>query len=257
MNSPILKTQVANRRTSWLELFYDLVYVIVIAKATSILTKTNNFVTFYDYTIFILTFLPIWWSWTGHTLYANRFFEDDKYNWLITFIQMFFVIILGLIIDQMFTKYTVIFSISYFLIRLLIVISYWRIHQNSKATKPVTSLLLKGFGTGSVLWFLSIFAPKPYVFFIWALAFLIEFFTPWYGQKTLSKVSVHKEHLPERFGLLAIILIGEIVSNIVSAAHNLEINLFTITSLIYGFCIICLIWWFYFEVLEKSLKGKS
>lgn len=44
---------------------------------------------------FVLVFLPLWWIWAGHTIYANRFDTDSRQHRLSTLVVMFLLIVLS------------------------------------------------------------------------------------------------------------------------------------------------------------------
>ena len=63
-----------SRRASWLELFFDLIFVAAVAQIGLPLGE--------DYSLhglvrYALMFLLIWWAWLGHTMYSTRFDTDD------------------------------------------------------------------------------------------------------------------------------------------------------------------------------------
>ena len=94
-----LKTTQASRHATWLELFYDLVYVIVIARLVHHITAGDHgAVTLHDYFVYVLLFVPVWWAWTGHTLFENRFGTNDSIDRFLTLLQMFFAVLLAVFI---------------------------------------------------------------------------------------------------------------------------------------------------------------
>ncbi|GIQ89128.1 low temperature requirement A, partial [Kipferlia bialata] len=62
-----------HRSVSWLELFYDLVFVVFIARMVHSLTHLDDEGHFHFDTLvdFFLTFLPLWWTWMCSTFYLN------------------------------------------------------------------------------------------------------------------------------------------------------------------------------------------
>ena len=62
------------RRATWLELVYDLVFVVAVAELAGVLAAgpdAGGVLTF------VGLFVPIWWAWAGYVFYANRFDTDD------------------------------------------------------------------------------------------------------------------------------------------------------------------------------------
>jgi low temperature requirement protein LtrA len=73
------------RRATWLELFYDLVFVVAIAEVAH---KLHGEVSLLGFVSFVALFVPIWLCWLGATFYATRFDTDDLGHRLLTLLQM-------------------------------------------------------------------------------------------------------------------------------------------------------------------------
>src|SRR5262245_33892450 len=76
------------RRVTWLELFFDLVFVAAVAQVGTHLQQ--------DYSLaglarFSLLFVLIWWAWLGHTTFSTRFDTDDVVQRALTGLQLFLV----------------------------------------------------------------------------------------------------------------------------------------------------------------------
>ncbi|MFB2875492.1 low temperature requirement protein A [Floridanema aerugineum] len=80
------------KRASWLELFYDLIFVAAIAEVAHYLHGHLTISGFFSY---ILMFVPIWWSWVGATFYATRFDTENIPHRVLTLIQMVAIAIAG------------------------------------------------------------------------------------------------------------------------------------------------------------------
>jgi low temperature requirement A protein (LtrA) len=75
-----------SRRVSWLELFFDLIFVAAVAQVGEPLGKDY---TLHGLTRYALMFLLIWWAWLGHTMYYTRFDADDAVQRFLTLLQIF------------------------------------------------------------------------------------------------------------------------------------------------------------------------
>jgi len=252
-----LKIAVEGRHATWLELFYDLIYVIVIAKLTHMMGHTHDgHMDWHYYLQSVALFVPVWWCWTGHTMFANRFDADDTMHRLLTLSQMFGALMMAVFIENALGEGAVGFILSYVGIRLLLIVMYLRVHVASKDLRHITRLFSIGFSLGVACWIASLFVDGPLRYALWAVGLFIDFATPWVGQKRLAKVSVHKEHLPERLGLLTIIILGESVLGIVIGVDEVPWGGMTLSNMVLGFVLLCTIWWLYFETLEHVLAGK-
>jgi len=72
------------RRVTWMELFFDLIFVAAVAQVGTHLRD--------DYSPagllrFALLFLLIWWAWLGHTSFSTRFDTDDLVQRALTALQ--------------------------------------------------------------------------------------------------------------------------------------------------------------------------
>lgn len=74
-----------NRHATWLELFYDLVFVVVISHLAHSLGDDFSLFGFLG---FLALFIPVWWSWTGAAFYATRFDPDDLGHRILILLQM-------------------------------------------------------------------------------------------------------------------------------------------------------------------------
>jgi low temperature requirement protein LtrA len=85
-----------HRRATWLELFFDLIFVVALHDAGEILSETHDgHIAPQQFLHFVLVFLPLWWIWAGHTIYANRFDTDSRQHRLSTLLIMFLLIVIS------------------------------------------------------------------------------------------------------------------------------------------------------------------
>jgi low temperature requirement protein LtrA len=77
-----LEPTVGERHASWLELFFDLVFVLAVAQVARVLSGHADFGGFLKY---VALFVPVWRSWVGFTFYADRFETDETTYRVLTF----------------------------------------------------------------------------------------------------------------------------------------------------------------------------
>jgi len=73
------------RHASWLELFFDVVFVVAIAQLAHELVDDHSL---RGFAIFVGLFLPVFIAWQGFTIYADRFDTDDVVFRLAIFAAM-------------------------------------------------------------------------------------------------------------------------------------------------------------------------
>ncbi|ANU27001.1 low temperature requirement protein A [Planococcus versutus] len=239
----------------WLELFFDLIFVAAIAKATHVLLHLEDGVIPIEFLLkFVLIFIPIWWSWVGHTLYTNRFGEDRLSHRLFMILQMFFMVVLTASLSPDFDSYYMPFLIGYIGVRLVTSIQYlYTMREVHGEEYQVAKRLGYGFLIGITISLLSLFFDSWIRYFFLYLGIFVDILVPILSRKHLKKVPVNTPHLLERFGLLTIILFGESIVSLV-AIFETEGFLWSEVSIIFlAFLLIIAMWWQYFDNLEKKI----
>jgi low temperature requirement protein LtrA len=96
--------------------------------------------------------------------------------------------------------------------------------------------------------------PEPARYWMWALGLLVEMATPVFAQiLVLEEAPVQRSHLPERFGLFTIIVLGEsiVVTGLGVAGTQWAVGSVVVAAL--GFAAVASLWWLYFDhVLDES-----
>ena len=246
------------RKATWLELFFDLVFVVAIAKAVHALGHVHegHIPTEY-YVKYVLMIVPLWWAWTGHTLFANRFGTDDTLQRLMIFAQMACAISLAVFIDPDFDQHYRGFLFSYAAFRGLLVLMYWRAIVTVKKNAEVARYLANGFTVGLLISLSSLLFDGYWKYFVLYAGIGFDILVPLIGRRRLKHAPVQSHHLPERFGLLTIILLGESVAGLVSSLDAVGVSGQALLAVFAGFVWTGSIWWAYFENLEHCIYGRS
>jgi low temperature requirement protein LtrA len=241
-----------SRRASWLELFFDLIFVAAVAQVGVPLRE--------DYTLhglmrYALMFLLIWWAWLGHTMYSTRFDADDIVQRFLTLLQIFAAAAMAANAKSAFdSRDSAGFGAAYAVLRAVLVVQYLRARR-VKETRQLTTLYAVGFGLAAFLWGVAALIPPPMRFWLWIAALLIDLGTPGLAVRHAHKYPPDAEHVPERFGLFTIILLGESVAAVMHGMESQDmwtpsaaISAFTGLGLAFGY------WWWYFDVARGAAK---
>jgi low temperature requirement protein LtrA len=238
-----------HRGATWLELFYDLVFVVAVAGLSH---RLSHHISSIDVMKFVALFIPIWWAWVGHTVYATRFDTDDIVHRLLTLVIMFAGAIMAVYVTSGLEEGASGFAAGYVLARICLLIFYIRARIHVPEARQMTTLYLTGFGLGAFCWSISLAFPPPFKFILWAIGLSIDFVTPWIGRKRfLHKAPLDTSHFPERFGLFTIIILGESVLAVVSGLSKGDWNLLSLFSGILAFILAVNIWWIYFTFIHE------
>jgi len=233
------------RKVTWLELFFDLVFVAAVAQVASPLHEAYT-----PEGLIRLTplFALIWWAWTGTSIFATRFDTDDVIQRGLTLLQMFAVAIMAANArDALDSRSSAGFAAAYAVVRLILVVQYARA-RTVPAARRLATHYLTGHGSAALLWLASAIVPAPERFAVWALAFALDLGTPWLGVRHNVEVPPDPSHLPERFGLFTLILLGESVVALmrgIESQENWPIE--AVASAFLGMSLLFVLWWWYFD----------
>jgi low temperature requirement protein LtrA len=235
----------SGRRVTWLELFFDLIFVAAVSQVAEPLREHYSVVGLLR---FAPLFVLIWWAWTGHTVFSTRFDTDDVIQRGLTLVQMFAVAVMAANAkDALDSRSSAGFAAAYAAVRFVLVAQYFRARHVPEA-RPLTRRYLVGHGAAAILWLASALVPAPERFWLWGIAFAIDLGTPWVAVPHSVKVPPDAAHLPERFGLFTLILLGESVVAVMQGMESQEDwSPAAAASAFLGMGISFLIWWWYFD----------
>ena len=242
---PRLRTmeQEKKRSATWLELFYDLAFVVGVAVLSGRLLGTITPATLASYFAY---FALLWWLWASHTYYADRYDTDDLVYRLLAAGQMLAVVVIAAALAGSETS-TAAFAVGYAAARWLLVVMYWRAHRHVPDTRGLVRGYLMGFGIAAILWTAAIFVPDAARFALWAIALAIDLATPWIMRREQAKVPLDVSHLPERFGLFTILVLGESISAVVTGLAHGSWTAAPIVASAGAIGVATAFWWMYFD----------
>lgn len=254
VNPPELHDGDPKRHATWLELFFDLVFVVAITEVAKLLHKPLDDTTFAWY---LLLYVPIYWAWVGHTVYANRFDTDDLIFRLATFGMMVAALCMAVPISTITEGGTEVYAGGYLTARLLLIGLYARAWWHLPEARPMTGWYLQGFGLAALCWGASLFVPPPVRYMLWVAGLTIDFVTPWIRRSMLARYPLHQEHFPERMGLFTIIVLGESIIATEAGLSSVKAQGPWITTAVMGFLIMACIWWLYFTFVQHAKLDRA
>ncbi len=247
-----------NRHATWLELFFDLIFVVTIGDVTHILSHTHDgHLDPLQFWKFVLIFVPLWWIWASHTMYANRFDADDRKHRLATLFIMFLLIISSGLIGERFLASFAAIVACYAGVKYIIVAMYFVSKHRHKESVELTTAVGWVILAGATISLASILFPAPLrygVFYFGILFDLVAFV--FFLSRPLKVIPAHTEHLIERVGLLSIIILGESVSSLSAGLANINWTVEALLTAATGFVMISSIWWVYFDSFHLLSEQK-
>lgn len=240
----------SDRSATWLELFYDLAFVIAVSVLGGRLVADTSWTSVWSYLGY---FGLLWWLWASHTFYADRYDTDDLVYRLLATAQMAAIVILAGSLSTGHAASTTAFAVGYTLSRLALIAMYMRARKHVLETRKLVTGYLSGFSIGATIWAVSIFVPEPARFALWTTGILIELATPWFMRREQARVPLDVSHLPERFGLFTILVLGETVAAVVLGLSETGFTPIATTTALLGVVAAAALWWMYFDNVEGTV----
>lgn len=243
------------KKVTWLELFYDLLFVAAVSKASHVLLHVESGVIPIEYlSKFILIFVPIWWAWVGQSLFVNRFGQDIFSHRIFLILQLFFVLIMTDSLSVNFDQYYMPFLIGYVGLRAMTAIQYLTVNKNEAADRKITARYLGSrFWIGLVISALSLFFDSWIRYVVLYVGITVDILLPLVGRRYLVKSPINTHHLLERFSLFTLILLGESVVGILAVLQSSHWTWQSILFALLTFLLIIAMWWQYFDNVEKKV----
>src|ERR1043165_2033105 len=113
-----------DRAVSWVELFFDLIFVAAAAQLASPPGEDCSFAGRFRFSFF---FVLVWWAWLDHTLFYSRFHADDALQRVMTIAQIFAVAVMAANAKAaLSSREAAGFGAAYGLMRLILMLQYLR-----------------------------------------------------------------------------------------------------------------------------------
>ena len=240
----------AARRVTWLELFFDLVFVAAVAQVGTRLTA--------DYSLQALgpcacLLLLIWWAWSGYAMFATRFDVNDAVNRAVSFLQMIAVIFMAANADgSLDSKSSAGFVAAYAVMRLVLAWQYLRASR-ARHSRAFAREQAMGIAVTASVWLSSALVPAPLRYAIWGVALCGESGAAVLAARHTESLPPDAAHLPERFGLFTLILFGEsIVALMKGIQSQPEWPAGAVSAAFLGIGVLFVCWWWYFDLAAAA-----
>jgi low temperature requirement protein LtrA len=250
-SSAVAGEHAQSRRVSWLELFYDLVYVATIIQLGNVFSHHVSWIGFFE---FVALFLPVWWSWMGVTFYANRFLRDDVRHRSLIFIQMFAVAALAINIPTAFAPGVSGFALAYVGVRIVLVLLFLQVPNRAGHARPLARHYAIGFSLSALIWLVAAFVPMPLRYGLWIVGMLVDFLVPLNPatRRHVNRLPPGSHHMMERFALFTMIVLGESFVKVVGSLAGGPVAWSTLIFGALGLAIAGSLWWLYFDNIPEA-----
>ncbi len=243
----------AERKTSYLELFFDLVFVFAFTQVTALILEDTSLQGFARAT---LVLAMVWWAWSAYAWMTNAIDVENVVTRLILLAAMVAAFFMALSVPDAFQDEASWFAVAYFVVRILQSALYsWGV-RNDPGNLRATLRLAPWFLLAAVVALVGGVVSPDYRAWVWLASLAIDVV----GTLTVARAEwrVSPSHFAERFALIVIIALGESIVAIGLATSHLERDAIYALSVAIAFAGVAALWWAYFDftavAAERALR---
>jgi low temperature requirement protein LtrA len=241
---PTLRTG-EDATASRLELFFDLAYVLVVLELANAFYQDLSW---RGFVVFVALYVAMWFSWVGFTLYANRFDTDDVVYRIAKLAATASIAGCAASASGATGEFSTAFALSFLAGRVILLLLHLRAWRHVPEARPTIAVYLGFTAASSVLWAVSPAFDGWVRWGIWAAAVAMDALGPVMATRRQDRAPLHMEHLPERFGLFIILVLGEAVGGAAIGVHDAKWAGPAVAVGLAGFVVAASLWWNYFDV---------
>jgi low temperature requirement protein LtrA len=243
----------AERSATRLELFFDLAFVLAVHQSAD---RLDGELSWHGAAVTAGLVTVVWWAWASSTLYANRFDTDDVIYRLSKLAQMAAVVVLAAAAPTAIGDGAWRFAVGYGVLRLILVLQYLRAWRHVPDARRAIKPYLYAHSASGALWLISVLVPYPAGYWLWAVGVALEFAAPPVAGQAGADAPLHLEHLPERFALFVILVLGESVTAVVAGLQDSEWDRGSVLAALPAFVVAVALWWMYFDISGAAAKRR-
>jgi low temperature requirement protein LtrA len=252
----------SHRASTPLELLYDLTIVVAFGTAAD---QLAHFIAEDHIAVglagFALGSFAVAWAWVNYSWFASAYDTDDWVFRLATMVQMVGVIVVSLGLPQMFasidhgdTLDSGVMVAGYVVMRIALVWLWWQVSRHDRARRQAARTYMAAIGAAQVGWVAvaALRLPVGTTFALFGILVVLEMAGPFLAERK-ARTPWHPRHIAERYGLLVIITLGEVIIGTVAslnavvhgeAGWSVDAVLLAIAGV--GLTFGC--WWMYFAL---------
>ena len=248
---------IAGRTVSFLELFYDLVYVAVITQAAHHLAEH---VSARGVGEFAVVFALIWIAWVNGTIYLDLHGREDGRTRNIVFVQMGVLVLLAVFTAEAADGSGRSFALTYAAFLAVLTWLWNTVRRQDRERHPEfladTGRYVVGLGVSVAVILASAFLAAEPRLFVWAgfaCGWVVAMMLVARSGPGMARALGATHALVERFGLFTIIVLGEVVFGVVDGLSSPDRDGMAIATGMIALAVGFGYWWIYFDVVGRRL----
>ncbi|WP_395296064.1 low temperature requirement protein A [Kitasatospora hibisci] len=236
---------VAEKRVTWAELYFDLVFVFAITQVSGLLHHHHDWA---GVARALVVFVPVYWCWVGTTVQANIRDVDTPKGRIGILAVGLAGLFMALAVPAAYEGRGLLLGAGYWAARVVLLLVLIRIPGVWRGPYGVGVLV-----SGPLLLAGGLLPEGPRTA-LWALAAACDLSAPLIFRSRLARVAYHPSHMPERFALFLLVALGESIVGIGATAADTRLDAVELAAVAAAFTISCGLWWQYFVYAADAMR---
>ncbi|ALU44903.1 low temperature requirement protein A [Pseudoalteromonas rubra] len=204
-----LDTEDAHDHVHWVELFYDLIHVVIIFLLGNFLSDHLSVSGFLG---FAGLFISVWFAWADSSVFNSLYVSTDVKHRLIMASQIVTAMVMAASVPHVLGKGWMYFALAFAANRLITTYLYHRTHSLGVEESRLAHHVSRNFFILSLVFAISAFLPAPYSYVLFGIgvaSIQLLYMAPKVGVLNNKRFLPRLGHMSERFALLMLIVVGE------------------------------------------------
>jgi low temperature requirement protein LtrA len=252
----LLRARHGHARVTYVELFFDLVFVFAITQLSHALLHHLDWAGALQA---LLLFLAVWWVWI-YTAWATNFLDPDRAPVrLALFALMLAGLVLAAAIPGAFGDQGLIFALAYTFMQLGR--AAFMVHGIGRADAALRRNFIRvglWLAAAAPFWVAGGLVSGEARLALWALALGIEYLSPMVnfripglGRSMTTDWTIDPGHMAERCALMVIVALGESVLITGATFAEAKLSAPVLAAFLLAFLAAVAMWWVYFHIGER------
>jgi low temperature requirement protein LtrA len=240
------------RRASWLELFFDLAFAGAVGQLAGAFQRNPSLAALAG---FAVLFTPIWWLWVQLTFYADRHETNDASHRISILTAILLCIALAASAPRALEGQSAGFVVAFVCSRGLQLLLYARARRHLPATRPLYNCYLIWFGVGGGLWLASLAVEGSVRYAFWGVALAADAAGALAMLTPRRLLPLNTSHLADRFQIFVLIVLGESMARLISAASARPWSVPLAVVLTAALITLAALWWSWLTAADRGALG--
>ncbi len=247
----VLRERIGTQRVTFVELFFDLVYVFAVTQLSHLLLSHLDLHTAAQTSLLLLA---VWWAWVYTTWFTNWFHPDHRVVRMVLVGVMLTSLIMSAALPTSFGAHGLLFAAAYTTLQVGRTLFASLSVRNDRRLRRNLQRVLVWMLFSGVCWIAGGTAGGTARELLWLLAIgldygapTVRFATPGLGRSAVEDWTIDGAHLAERCQLFIIIALGESILVTGATLGSRPLAAGSLTAFVAAFALSVSLWWLYFD----------